>query len=89
MARTTGACSFYDPWSLEPHAPGGILHAKAVIADDEAAFVTSANFTEAAFDRNIEVGILTRDHALAASLARHFGTLIERGLSLPLPFPRR
>jgi phosphatidylserine/phosphatidylglycerophosphate/cardiolipin synthase-like enzyme len=76
---------FYDPRSLEPHAPGGILHAKAVIADDEAAFVTSANLTEAAFDRNIEVGVLTRDHALAASLARHFGTLIEQGLLLPLP----
>jgi phosphatidylserine/phosphatidylglycerophosphate/cardiolipin synthase-like enzyme len=89
LARTTGACSFYDPWSLEPHAPAGILHAKAVIADDEAAFVTSANLTEAAFDRNIEVGILTHDHALAASLARHFGTLIERVLSLPLPSPRR
>jgi phosphatidylserine/phosphatidylglycerophosphate/cardiolipin synthase-like enzyme len=76
---------FYDPRSLEPHAPGGILHAKAVIADDKAAFVTSANLTEAAFDRNIEVGVLTRDHALAASLARHFGTLVERGLLLPLP----
>ncbi len=76
---------FYDPRSLEPHAPGGILHAKAVVADDKAAFVTSANLTEAAFDRNIEVGVLTRDHALAASLARHFGTLIEQGLLLPLP----
>lgn len=76
---------FYDPRSLEPHAPAGILHAKAVIADDEVAFVTSANLTEAAFDRNIEVGVLTRDRALAASLARHFGTLIERSLLLPLP----
>jgi phosphatidylserine/phosphatidylglycerophosphate/cardiolipin synthase-like enzyme len=76
---------FYDPRSLKLHSAGGILHAKAVIADDEAAFVTSANLTEAAFDRNIEVGVLTRDHALAASLARHFGTLIERGLLLPLP----
>jgi cardiolipin synthase len=78
---------FYDPRSLEPDAPGGILHAKAVIADEEAAFITSANLTEAAFDRNIEVGVLTRDRALAASLARHFRTLIERGLLLPLPSP--
>ena len=76
---------FYDPRSLEPHAPGGVLHAKAVVADDEAAFVTSANLTEAAFDRNIEVGVLSRDRALAASLATHFGTLIERGLLRPLP----
>jgi phosphatidylserine/phosphatidylglycerophosphate/cardiolipin synthase-like enzyme len=56
-----------------------------VVADDEAAFVTSANLTEAAFDRNIEVGVLTRDHVFAASLARHFRTLIEQGLLLPLP----
>ncbi len=76
---------FYDPRSLESGAPEGILHAKAVIADDAAAFVTSANLTEAAFDRNIEVGILTRDSMLATSLARHFGTLIERGLLRPLP----
>ena len=78
---------FYDPRSLEPHAQGGVLHAKAVVADDEVAFVTSANLTEAAFDRNIEVGVLARDHALAASLVRHFGTLIEQGLLLPLPSP--
>lgn len=78
---------FYDPRSLESHASEGILHAKAVIADHKVAFVTSANLTEAAFDRNIEVGVLTRDHALAASLVRHFGTLIERGLLLPLPSP--
>ena len=85
LARTTEPAVFYDPRSLEPDGPGGVLHAKAVVADDEAAFVTSANLTEAAFDRNIEVGVLTRDHALAASLARHFGTLIEQGLLLPLP----
>jgi phosphatidylserine/phosphatidylglycerophosphate/cardiolipin synthase-like enzyme len=32
------------------------LHAKAVVVDDEAVFITSANFTEAALDRNIELG---------------------------------
>ena len=57
-----------------------MLHAKAIVADDRAAFVTSANLTEAAFDRNIEVGVLTRDAALAAALARHFQVLIDQGL---------
>lgn len=76
---------FYDPRSLQPEASGGILHAKAVLADDEAAFVTSANLTEAAFDRNIEIGVLSRDHALAASLAMHFQALIDQSLLLPLP----
>ncbi len=52
---------FYDPRSLDFEGPSGVLHAKAAIADEEVVFVTSANFTEAAFDRNIEVGLLVRD----------------------------
>jgi phosphatidylserine/phosphatidylglycerophosphate/cardiolipin synthase-like enzyme len=76
---------YYDPRALEPEGPCGVLHAKAVVADDKVVFVTSANLTEAAFDRNIEVGLLVRDHALAASLSSHFRGLIDRGLLHPLP----
>lgn len=47
--------------------------------------MTSANFTEAALDRNIELGLLVRDRTLAASITTHFGTLIDQGLLLPLP----
>ncbi len=63
---------YYDPPALELGGAGGALHAKAVVADDEAVFVTSANLTEAALDRNIEVGLLVRDRALAATLSSHF-----------------
>lgn len=76
---------FFDPRSLEPDGPTGVLHAKAVVADDEAVLVTSANLTEAALDRNIELGLLVRDRALAASVARHFQVLIDRQLLRPLP----
>lgn len=76
---------FYDPRALEPQRPGGVLHAKAIVIDDEVALVTSANLTEAALDRNIELGLLVRDSALAASIAAHFGILIDTGLLLPLP----
>ncbi len=65
------------PRSLEPDGPGGVLHAKAVVADREAVFVTSANLTEAALDRNIELGLLVRDRALAASVVSHFRGLIR------------
>lgn len=65
--------------------PRGVLHAKAVVTDDEAVFITSANLTEAALDRNIEIGLLLRDHALAASVVNHFRGLIDRGLLRPLP----
>ena len=76
---------YYDPRSLELEGPGGVLHAKAVVADDEAVFVTSANLTEAALDRNIEIGLLFRDRALAESVSRHFRGLIDRDLLRPLP----
>lgn len=76
---------FYDPRSLEPDGPAGILHAKAVVVDEEAVFITSANLTEAALDSNIELGVVVRDRALALSVATHFQTLIERQLLKPLP----
>jgi phosphatidylserine/phosphatidylglycerophosphate/cardiolipin synthase-like enzyme len=76
---------FYDPRALELDGPTGVLHAKAVVVDDEAVFVTSANLTEAALDRNIELGLVVRDRALAASVSSHFRILIERELLVPLP----
>lgn len=68
---------FYDPRSLELDGPEGVLHAKAVVADLDVVFVTSANLTEAALDRNIELGLLLRDPALAKSIVSHLQRLIE------------
>ena len=76
---------FYDPRSLEPGAPAGVLHAKVVVADSLSVFVTSANLTEAALDRNIEIGLLARDRALAASVTGHFDALIHDGGLARLP----
>ena len=76
---------YYDPRSLDPGGPKGVLHAKALVVDNEAVLITSANLTEAAFDRNIELGLLTRDRRLAASITTHFQTLIDTKLLSPLP----
>src|ERR1051326_8358721 len=38
----------------------GSVHAKCAVADGLVAFVTSANLSEAALDRNMEVGLLVR-----------------------------
>jgi phosphatidylserine/phosphatidylglycerophosphate/cardiolipin synthase-like enzyme len=76
---------FYDPRALDLEAPGGVLHAKAVVADDEAVFVTSANLTDAALERNIEMGLLLRDRALAGSIVAHLRGLIDGGLLSALP----
>jgi phosphatidylserine/phosphatidylglycerophosphate/cardiolipin synthase-like enzyme len=76
---------FYDPRSLEEGRPAGVLHAKAVVKDDYTVFITSANLTEAALDRNIELGLLVRDSALALTVVSHFRGLVERRLLSPLP----
>ena len=76
---------FYDPRSLAPEGPEGVLHAKALVVDEALTFVTSANLTEAALDRNIEMGLLLRDRVFAATVIGHFRSLIERRLLLPLP----
>jgi hypothetical protein len=64
---------FYDPRALYAEGPGGVLHAKAVVADDEVAFITSANLTEAALDRNIELGALILDRAFVLAIGGYFG----------------
>ena len=76
---------FYDPRSVDPSGGAGVLHAKAVVVDDEAVFVTSANLTGAALDHNIEIGLLVRDRTLATTVTTHFRTLIEQSLLTPLP----
>jgi len=76
---------YYDPRSLKLERASGVLHAKAVVADKQTVFVTSANLTEAALDRNFELGFLVRDSALALSVASHFQALIDQELLLRLP----
>lgn len=76
---------FYDPRSLTLPKPEGVLHAKAVVTDDTNVFITSANLTEAALDRNIEMGLLVRDCSLAISISLHFAKLVDMGLLLVLP----
>ena len=72
---------YYDPRSLELDAgKRASLYAKCVVVDRQVAFVSSANFTEAAQERNIEVGVLLRVPALAEQISRHFQALIEAGV---------
>jgi phosphatidylserine/phosphatidylglycerophosphate/cardiolipin synthase-like enzyme len=77
---------FYDPRSLAAdRARRPSLHAKCVVIDGVRAFVSSANFTEAAQERNIEIGVLLDDAMVAAELARYFGALIDSGHLKPVP----
>ena len=69
---------YYDPRSLEPTGKtASSMHAKCVVIDGQEALVTSANFTEAAQERNIEVGLLVDSPAVAQRIEEHFMSLIR------------
>ncbi len=61
------------------------LHAKCVVVDNEQAFVSSANFTEAAQTRNLEVGVLLRSSSFAQKLTNHFESLGALSILKPIP----
>jgi phosphatidylserine/phosphatidylglycerophosphate/cardiolipin synthase-like enzyme len=71
---------FYDPRGLSTDSTNhASLHAKCVVVDNIEAFVTSANFTEAAQDRNIEVGVLVRIPSFSTALVEQFENLVNHG----------
>jgi phosphatidylserine/phosphatidylglycerophosphate/cardiolipin synthase-like enzyme len=70
----------FDPRSLElERAKRSSMHAKVIVVDESVALITSANFTAAAQTKNIEVGALVRQAAIAQQLVGHFDALFEKG----------
>jgi len=54
----------------------GCVHAKCAVADGAIAFVTSANLTDAAMERNMELGVLTRGGGVPSQLDQHLTSLV-------------
>jgi len=78
---------FYDPRGPETAIGSpACQHAKCILVDSITAFITSANFTESAHERNIELGVLFRDNSrVAQSIRSKFESLIQHGFLKPLP----
>lgn len=68
-------------WSWEMKSKqghfSGAVHAKCAVADGELAFITSANLTSAAMERNMELGVLVKGGELPFELHRHLEALIS------------
>lgn len=67
---------YYDCRSLAAAEGPVSLHAKCIVVDGREIFISSANFTEAAQHRNIEVGVLVRSAALARQAAEFFDAMV-------------
>jgi len=78
---------YYYPRSLEKVGGGkrACLHAKTVVVDGRDVFLTSANLTEAAQQRNIEAGVVLKSPAFANRLTCHFEALVKQGHLVRLP----
>ena len=71
---------FYDPRAISADRYSrAALHAKCVVIDCRDVFVSSANFTEAAQERNVEVGLLLHSTSVAVRLIHFFDALCETG----------
>ena len=72
---------FFDPRSLDTSShKRACLHAKSVVVDSRSVFISSANFTEAAQQRNIEIGILAKSESLAHRLTEFFDKGLSEGI---------
>ncbi|TAE92053.1 MAG: hypothetical protein EAZ81_04150 [Verrucomicrobia bacterium] len=71
---------WYFPESLNLNSSDrASMHAKFVIADEERCFITSANFTEAAQKKNIEVGVELSNSLEPKVLSQYFKRLMCEG----------
>ncbi len=74
----------WEPTLLDQNHPDhAAMHAKAAIADERVALVTSANLTEHALDRNMELGLLVRGGDVPRALAEHFDGLMKDRVLVP------
>ena len=76
-----GATIYVWPLEKRDTGAGGFssMHAKCVVADGKRAFLTSANLTSAAMDKNIETGVLAHGGAVPAMLSRQLLNMITQG----------
>lgn len=65
--------------------PRELAQAKAVGPDEGSLFMTSANLTEGALDRNTEAGLLLRERTTALTALQHCTGLLGRGLLRSVP----
>ena len=74
----------WAPPSSHEGSGGGVVHAKCAVQDGAAVLVTSANLTEAAMERNMELGLLVRGGSVPRAIGRHFDTLVATRCVVPV-----
>lgn len=84
MRNAVSGANYYI-WSTDTGQPGmrpsnASVHAKCIVADAKVAFITSANLSISAMERNMELGVLVWGGSLPDSLQRHLDALNTIGV---------
>jgi cardiolipin synthase A/B len=75
MKAALPAAHIYSWTGKDERFAGGKVHAKIAVADEAICFVSSANLTGHAMERNMEAGVLIRGGAVPRDLHRHLEAL--------------
>lgn len=67
-------------WDQSNNSTLGAVHPKCVVSDGSHAFITSANLTRAAMERNMELGVYIKGGRVPERLAMHLEALITTGI---------
>ena len=59
---------------------GGRVHAKVAIADNSACFITSANLTGYAMEKNMELGLLINGGSIPSLVSEHLKALVDTNI---------
>lgn len=81
MMRSRVAPAELFTWKSKPEAfIDGKVHAKVAVVDGERAFITSANLTGHALEKNMEAGVLIHGGPVPRTLSDHLQALIDVGI---------
>lgn len=84
MMRSAVPLAKLYAWTDRPHPfTNGRVHAKVAVADDTTAFLTSANLTGHALEKNMEAGVLIVGGHIPSRLRDHLHALIETKVLRP------
>lgn len=77
MKALVPTASLYAWKEKEAPFTDGRVHAKVAVADGLICFMTSANLTGYAMERNMEMGVLIKGGTLPIEIHRHFDALVD------------
>lgn len=76
MKKALPAARIYFWGEKEEPFAGGKVHAKVAVSDEKMCFISSANLTGYAMEKNMEAGVLIRGGSIPSNLHKHLEALV-------------